>query len=235
MLSTQKLATGGMVVELDGTLFCLDPGPGALVNIFKNDLSPTNLHGIIVSHRHLDHSADVNVMIEAMTKGGLEKRGQVFAPTDALDSDPVVLQYLRDYVKQVSALKPLSNYKINNLAFTTSMPHDHGNEETYGFIFHGKDSTVGYIPDTAFFPELLDFYKVDVLIISMLLLEDSPVLHLSVNDAANLIKHIKPRKTLLTHFGYRIFQKGPDNIANYLAEKTKLNVAAAVDGITIEI
>ncbi|KUO53377.1 MAG: hypothetical protein APF76_09045 [Desulfitibacter sp. BRH_c19] len=234
MLSTQILATGGMVVKLDDTLFSLDPGPGALINIFRHKIRPTTLNGIIVSHRHLDHSADINVMIEAMTKGGLEKKGQVFAPSDALDIDPVVLKYLRSYVKQVSPIKPLSNYHINNLAFTTSMPHHHGKQETYGFIFHGSNTTLGYIPDTAFFPELLDFYKTDVLIISMLRLEKSPVLHLCVNDVEKIINSIRPRKTILTHFGIQVFQKGPECIAKYLAEKTNLSVTAATDGLTLE-
>ncbi|MEW6622720.1 MAG: hypothetical protein AB1420_06275 [Bacillota bacterium] len=31
MLSTQLLATGGMLIKLDDTFFSLDPGPGALV------------------------------------------------------------------------------------------------------------------------------------------------------------------------------------------------------------
>jgi len=234
MLSTQVLATGGMIISLDDTHFSLDPGPGALVNIFKYNINPTDLHGIIISHRHLDHSADVNVMIEAMTKSGSVKSGQVFAPSDALDIDPVILKYLRKYLREVTYLRPLSNYIINNLPFTTSMPHQHGSEETYGFLFHGRNTILGYIPDTAFFPELLDFYKADVLIVSMLRLEKSNVLHLSVDDVELIIKSIRPKVTILTHFGYQIYQKGPDKIADYLTEKTGQSVIAAADGLEID-
>lgn len=234
MLSTQVLATGGMIISLDDTHFSLDPGPGALVNIFKYNINPTDLHGIIISHRHLDHSADVNVMIEAMTKSGLVKNGQVFAPSDALDADPVILRYLRKYLKETTCLRPLSNYVINNLPFTTSMPHHHGSEETYGFLFHGRNIVLGYIPDTAFFPELLDFYKADILIVSMLRLEKSNVLHLSVDDVEVIIKSVRPRVTILTHFGFQIYQKGPDKIADYLKEKTGLKVIAAADGLEVD-
>ena len=233
MLSTQILATGGMVISLDDTLFSLDPGPGALLNILKHNISPTDLHGIIISHRHLDHSADANVMIEAMTKSGLVNQGQVFAPSDALDTDPVILKYLRKYLKEIAYLQPLSNYVINDLPFTTSMPHHHGSEETYGFLFHGKNTTLGYIPDTAFFPELLDFYKADVLIVSMLRLEKSNFFHLSVDDVEVIIKSLKPNMTILTHFGIEIYKKGPDKIATYLKEKTGLEVIAAADGLEI--
>ena len=233
MLSTQILATGGMIISLDGTNFSLDPGPGALLNILKHNIKPTDLHGILISHRHLDHSADANVMIEAMTKSGKIKNGQVFAPSDALDVDPVILKYLREYLKEIMYLRPLSNYKINDLPFTTSMPHHHGSEETYGFLFHGKNTTLGYIPDTAFFPELLDFYKANVLIISMLRLEKSHYSHLCVGDVETIIKSIKPDMTILTHFGIEIFQKGPEKIANYLKEKTGQKVIAATDGLEV--
>ena len=233
MLSTQVLATGGMIISLDDTHFSLDPGPGALVNIFKHNINPTDLHGIIISHRHLDHSADANVMIEAMTKSGKIKNGQVFAPSDALDVDPVILKYLRGYLKEIMYLRPLSNYVINDLPFTTSMPHHHGTEETYGFLFHAKDTTLGYIPDTVFFPELLDFYKANVLIISMLRLEKSNFAHLCVDDVEVIIKSIKPNITILTHFGLQIHQTGPNKIAEYLEEKTGLKVIAAADGLEI--
>ncbi len=234
MLATQFLATGGMLVKLDEAFFSLDPGPGALVNTIKHNVDPTFLDGIIASHRHLDHAADVNVMIEAMTKGGLEKRGIVFAPSDAFNSDPVILKYLRSYVREIGLLKPLSNYSINGLNFITSMPHHHGSEETYGFIFHGKDTTVGYIPDTAYFPELATFYTADILIVSMLRLEKRPVPHLSVIDVERLLRVLKPKVTLLTHFGYQIYQRGPEKIAKDLADKTNLTVLAARDGMKFE-
>jgi len=58
----------------------MDPGPGCIVQVTNRKLNPEELSAIIVSHRHLDHSADVNVMTEAMTEGGFKKRGILFAP-----------------------------------------------------------------------------------------------------------------------------------------------------------
>jgi ribonuclease BN (tRNA processing enzyme) len=229
MLSTQVLATGGMIVELEDTAFSLDPGPGALVNSFKYGINPTKLDGIITSHRHLDHSADINVMIEAMTRGGLQKKGHLFAPADALDKDPVVLKYLRGYLNKITYLKPNSEYSIKKLPFKTSMPHNHG-VETYGFIFSGKNVTLGYLPDTAYFPELLDFYKADILVVSMLIMDNRPVLHLSVNDVEKIISSVKPKITILTHLGLKIFEHGAEKIAYYLSEKTNQRVIAATDG-----
>lgn len=234
MLSTQILATGGMIVTIDQTSFSLDPGPGALVYSFKKGIDPTTLDGIIASHRHLDHSADINVLIEAMTKSGSQKKGHLFVPTDALDTDPVVLMYLRGYLNKIHKLKPNSSYSFKSLSFNTSMPHIHGNVETYGFLFHGKNVILGYIPDTLYFPEILDFYKADILVISMLRLEKGPIMHLSVEDVGEIVANNKPKVTILTHFGYKIYQKGPHNIANYLSKKTGQKVIAATDGFKFE-
>ena len=76
MIISQLLASGGLWFNLDGTQILMDPGPGCIVQVTKRKLNPEELSAIIVSHRHLDHSADVNVMTEAMTEGGFKKRGQ---------------------------------------------------------------------------------------------------------------------------------------------------------------
>ena len=111
------------------------------------------------------------------------------------------------------------------------MPHLHDNAETYGFLLEGKDFTLGYIPDTAYFPELAGFYQADYLVVSMLRLEKGAMPHLSVKEVEALLLQIKPTTTLLTHFGYQIYQKGPRNIADKMAKRTGLTIIAAEDGM----
>ena len=57
----------------------VDPGPGALVRALSHvpPCNPRELDAIVLSHKHLDHSGDVNVVIEAMTSGGFRRRGAV--------------------------------------------------------------------------------------------------------------------------------------------------------------
>ena len=95
MIISQLLASGGLWFNLDGTQILMDPGPGCIVQVTSRKLNPEELSAIIVSHRHLDHSADVNVMTEAMTEGGFRKRGVLFAPRDAIETEPVVFDYLK--------------------------------------------------------------------------------------------------------------------------------------------
>src|SRR4030043_687485 len=83
MVSKQLAASGGLWLNLSGTELLIDPGPGSIVQSAKRKLNAEKLSAIILSHRHLDHAADVNVMVEAMTYGGHHKHGRLFAPGDS--------------------------------------------------------------------------------------------------------------------------------------------------------
>ena len=95
MVAKQLAASGGLYLEDGNARIALDPGPGAIVQYAKRKVDLTKLDAIVVSHRHLDHAGDVNVMVEAMTEGGFAHRGRLFCPSDALDDDPVVLMATR--------------------------------------------------------------------------------------------------------------------------------------------
>ena len=67
MVSRQLAASGGLWLNLKGTEILIDPGPGCIVQSTRRKLNAEKLSAIILSHRHLDHVGDANVMIEAMT------------------------------------------------------------------------------------------------------------------------------------------------------------------------
>lgn len=72
---TQKRMTGGFRIDdINGKNIHVDPGPGALVRSFQFGLSPATLDGIFISHAHTDHYTDAEVLIEAMTRGGMTKQ-----------------------------------------------------------------------------------------------------------------------------------------------------------------
>src|SRR5512136_2068056 len=129
----QLRASGGLWLTLDGTHVLVDPGPGALIRCLTSrpKLDPQDLDGIILTHRHLDHSNDVNIMIEAMTNGGFKKKGTVLAPQDAYEGDPVVFKYVQDQVNRIDILKEKETYYLGNITIETSIRLKHG-VETYG-------------------------------------------------------------------------------------------------------
>jgi phosphoribosyl 1,2-cyclic phosphodiesterase len=235
----QLRASGGVWLSSGETNLYIDPGPGALVRCLhsKPKLDPAALDGILLTHKHLDHSGDVNVMIEAMTDGGFKKRGILFAPGDALEGDPVVFKYLRDYVKEIVALKEKRDYRIGDIVFSTGQKHRHG-VETYGLNFRIASRTVSWITDTRFFPDLPDLYRGEVLIIHVVRLNpigDDSIDHLSMEDVKTILKKAKPKLTVLTHFGMTMIQAKPWVVAAELEKELKMRIVAASDGLKLNL
>lgn len=232
MMARQLLSTGGLWLRLGTTQICLDPGPGAIVHAHRKGLDPTRLSGIVISHRHLDHCSDANAMIEAMTEGGTHPRGALFAPADALDDDPVILRYLRPFLRSVVHLTPNRRYRVGSVEFETSMPHQHGAFLTLGFRFFTDEGVLAYLPDTRYFPELSGFYRSDVLIMSVLLMEPrSKAAHLSITDARVILAELKPRVAIITHYGSSLWKERPWEIAARLSADIGIKVIAARDGM----
>ena len=222
-------------MSLNGTEILVDPGPGSIVQSTKRKLRAEKLSAIILSHRHLDHSADVNIMVEAMTVASSERHGWLFAPADALDDEPVIFSYLRDSLAGIEVLQEGKSYSIGNVSFTTPVRHDH-RVETYGMVFRTAGHTFSYIADTRYFDGLCASYEGELLIINVVLLEPRPVVdHLSLSDAEHIIREIKPRAAILTHFGMSMWRAKPWEIARRLSEQTGVRVLAARDGMKFDL
>lgn len=236
-VSRQIRNSGGMWLSLDDTNLLIDPGPGSLVRCLSSQpkLNPVDLDGIFLSHRHIDHSNDVNIMIEALTNGGHKKKGSLFAPSDALHTDPVVLHHFRNHLDSITVLKEKQKYSLNSLQFETPIKHIHG-VETYGVRFFGSDVTLSYIADTKYFEGLSSVYAADVLVLNVVLLEPKEwINHLSIVDAEKIISEINPQLCILTHFGMTMIKNKPWKVAEDLSKKTGINVVAASDGKQVSL
>lgn len=236
----QLRASGGVWIDFQGVAVHLDPGPGALVRALSGrpPLDPTTLSGVLLSHRHLDHANDVNIIIEAMTQGATKVRGHLFLPRDALEEEPIVLQYLQEHLEGIHILEEGGEYTLGPLRFATPLRHVHG-VETYGFKFFFPQGVISFVTDTQFTEKLFSAYEgSDVLVVHTLRLEksDSPdLLHLSVPDVEMLLLHLRPRLAILTHFGMTILRAKPWEIANRLTEKCGFSVIAAYDGLVFDL
>ena len=242
MIISQLLASGGIWLSLAGSELLLDPGPGCIVQVTKRKLNTRKLDAIIVSHRHLDHAADVNVMVEAMTEGGLRHHGRLFAPADALGEEPVMFSYLKKNIDGIEVLSAGKSYRVGDVTFTTPVRHRHA-VETYGIVFKTPQHTFSYIADTRYFDGLARAYAAELLIINVVFLEPRfpalnaplPIDHLSVPDAVEIISTIKPKAAILTHFGMNVWRAHPWVVAESIAQRTGVKVIAACDGMKFDL
>ena len=241
VVAKQLRYSAGTFIRLNGKNVILDPGPGTLVRMAKSKpaIDVIKLDAIILSHAHIDHTGDANVLVDAMTEGGFKRRGVLFAPSGCLEGeDPVVLRYHRGFLHDIVTLEAERSYSFDGVTFATSVAHDHGTE-TYGIIFDRQGKKVSFMVDTRFFPELLASYAgSDVLVMNLVRLrpdESGEVLHLCVDDARKILAAIRPRKTVLTHFGMTMIRAKPWVIAQQLSDELGVEVTAASDGMVVQL
>ncbi|MFW6457025.1 MAG: MBL fold metallo-hydrolase, partial [Planctomycetota bacterium] len=197
------------------------------------------LDAVILSHAHVDHSTDVNAIIDAMTRGGFNKRGSLFAPDECLHGkNRVVLNYLRDHLDRIIPLKEETTYHVGNLTFNTSVRHDHC-VETYGIQFHMPPGNVSFLVDTGYFPELVNSYQQShVLVLNVV--RNQPhdkydLKHLNIREAEEIIRKIQPRLAIITHFGMTMIKNQPWELAKEMSERLNCRVVAASDGKTVNL
>lgn len=236
IIAKQLRATGGMLFRIEGKNVLIDPGPESLYRLltYVPKFNPQKIDAIILSHKHIDHSADINVYLDVITAGGFKKTGILLAPQDAFGEDGVIYKYLLQYLHEKKIIKQNLEFRLDSLTFHFPLKHDH-RVETYGFKLMHENYSISYIADTKFFPELISAYKADIIVLNLLRLEPSEIDHLSVPDCEKIILKIKPKVAIITHFGMTTLRAGPWNLARQLEEATGVTVLAAEDGKHYEI
>jgi phosphoribosyl 1,2-cyclic phosphodiesterase len=229
-VAKQLRASGGFWAVLGDTRIHVDPGPGALVHCRSRGLrlDPARLDAIVLTHKHLDHSGDVNAMVEAMTEGGTRRRGLVLAPRDAFEEDPVIFRYVRGYAARTDTLVEGGAYQVGAVRIETPLRLKHS-VETYGLRLVGPRGTVAMIACTGYFPELEAAYAGDVLVLNVVFYPRRSEAHLCLEDAERLIRAIRPRLAVLTHFGMTMLRARPWELAERVSQATGIKTIAARD------
>ncbi|MCJ7450531.1 MAG: MBL fold metallo-hydrolase [Candidatus Nanohaloarchaeota archaeon QJJ-9] len=214
----QVRQTGGFVLEKDDAMVAVDPAPGALVYGKKNGIDFRELDAIFVSHLHLDHQGDAEVLIEAMTDGCKEKRGKLITTEQVLEGPGDDVPYISNYHKECvdELLTPSRDEKVdvNGLEIEITETYHEEGTETIGFKVGTKDGKIGYIADTEYDKRIIDQYEdCKYLVINVLRpYTNSWEGHLNLKDGARLVEEIEPEKAIFQHFGLRFAYKFRDQI-----------------------
>ncbi len=223
--------SGGFLLFLSGSLVHVDPGPGAFVYLHQLGIDPKNIDLVVLSHIHLDHSSDVNSVIESATDGGKLKHVALFAPRSAFEGHHrVVLPFIRERLALEGFLKEGEVLSYKSVNVKAVMKHTHHGAETYALLFNDR---ILYVSCALYEDRMLKLYphNVEVMIINTTLYRKTkPIDHLTIEDAERLISVLKPKKVILTHFGYEfLLQYYPERVAEELSQKYGIPVVSAKD------
>jgi len=226
-------SSGGILLKSEKTLLHIDPGPGAFVNFFKTPYEPwKDLKGIVLSHLHLDHSAEVNTIIESATESGKRKGIKLLAPSDALEGENKVVLDYSAALTDVEVLKAGSKHWVGDIQIETLHRQTHHGVEVYSLLFKSGNKSLIYIPCGKFENWWLDYLpqNVDLMIFNVTFYKKkSHIDHLSAPDVVEILKNKKPQQAILTHFSLDMLKANPLKVAKEIEKQTGVKTFAAED------
>ena len=239
-MASQLRQTGGIWFSYGGLKGVIDPGPGSLFHICRAvpQLPLYDIRAILLSHKHLDHSTDINVLSEAMTECGFKKQGTVALPSDALNGDDrVFLPYCAKNVGNIDVVSDGKIIELDSMVKAEPVIHRHHGVECYGFIFRKKGlPTWGVISDTKIMPHFSERYsECDYISINITFPEKKSRLeHMSLEDTADLLKTLHPKLVTISHMGVRLLEAGPEFSASRITTK-ETRIVAGRDGMVVDL
>jgi len=226
--------SGGFFIDFGSSRVHVDPGPGAFVYLKEKGVDYRTIDLIVLSHIHLDHTADVNTLIEACTDGGKHRNLALFAPVSAIEGeDRVILPYLRKRLSKIEIIKEGKELVYKGIRVRAVMEHSHHGVETYGLMFN---NSIVYVSCAKFEKRMLEVYPRNpkVMIINTTFYKRRPdIEHLSVEEIKDFISVCRPETTVITHFSMEMHQRDPVKVAEELSDELGLNVISAYDGMEL--
>ncbi|MBT4151187.1 hypothetical protein HOE52_04440 [Candidatus Woesearchaeota archaeon] len=238
VVSKQLRASGGIVMRMDDLQFHLDPGPGALLKAKEYGVNLHHTTAVLVSHCHINHCNDLNVVVDAMTHGGIEHRGVVLGSKSVLqhygESHPVLTYHHQGLLERIIPLE--KSHKIGiELIEINALSVDHTDETAIGFKFFFPKFTLSYTGDTAFSEELVQQLSgTDILILNVPYPGNKAEgKNLDTESAIKMISQVRPRLAIITHFGLEMLKADPLNEAREIQRITGVQTIAAQDGLIV--
>jgi ribonuclease BN (tRNA processing enzyme) len=238
VVSRQIRGSGGIVLQVEELQFHIDPGPGALAKAKEYGVNVLHTTAVLVSHNHINHCNDLNVIIDAMTHAGIEHRGVILGSKSALQTfegnQPLITKHHQSLVEKIIPLE--KNHKVGiELIEINALSAEHTDPHAIGFKFFCPRFTLSYTGDTELTEKLLDeLAGTDVLILNVPYPKDTAKgKNLDTNSAIKMISHIRPKLAIITHFGLEMLKADPIQEAREIQRITGVQTISAKDGLVI--
>src|SRR3989344_2600142 len=230
------LSSGGFIIQADENQFHIDPGPNSLRNAAHSGINLRSNTALLVSHSHLNHSNDVNAVIDSMTYSGFDKKGVLVSNKTVIHGhEPYksnLLPYYRDFLERFIVLEAGQKVGINEVEIQ-ALKTKHSEPNAIGFKFFTPYFTLSYSSDTKYFPDLIEEYKnsnILILNVPYISKEDAKD-NLCIEDAIKIVNEVKPRLVIIQHFGAEMVKGDPLFQVREIQRSTGIQTISAKDGM----
>lgn len=220
-----KRLRASVLVETAGMRILIDPSPDFREQALRLRLA--DIDAVLVTHSHYDHVGGFDDLRPFCANGDLP----VYLRKD-VNSD---LHSRLDYCFKEHPYPGVPTFKMNEISNKPFLIN--GLKITPIEVYHGKLPIYGYrigdfayITDAKNIPEeeKVKLENLQVLILNSL--RDMPhFAHLTISEAVDVIRELKPAEAFLTHFGHEA------GLYDEIDERTPGNVHPAYDGLVIKI
>ena len=212
-------------INYKGLSILIDTSPDIKYQFLKNKIK--SLDAIMFTHEHADQTSGIFELrpFYWINKKKIPVYGSKKTIKALLNKYTFCFKPKQGYQPIMKAHTVKNNFSIklkNRIFKVKSFEVIHGMIKATGYLFNN----IAYISDCNKIPNssLKNLYKLDFLIIDCLKMEKHPS-HFCYQDALDLVKLIKPKKTILTNLH-------TDLDYDLLSKKLPKNIVAAYDGIS---
>ncbi len=231
-------SSGGIILQVDELQFHIDPGPGALRQAAAYSINLHHTTAVLVSHNHLNHCNDLNVIIDAMTHSGIEQRGILLASKSLLQhgdgKHPFLTAYHQNLLEKIIPLE--KKHKVGvELIEINALSAEHTDPAAIGLKFFCPKFTLSYSGDTALTQQLLEELSGSDLLILNVPFPSNKALgkNLDTEAAIKIVSQVRPKLAVITHFGLEMLKADPLDEARTIQRLTGVQTIAAKDGLVL--
>ena len=147
----------GFILKKGDNVIAVDPGVNFVLRLTESGFDLSNITHIFISHTHLDHSADANVLMDFMIRA--KSNVKIIAPKSVYEEKVISdfhsglkqkfpVNHSAIIINESSEIELLNGYKM------TFIPLQHS-VECYGFKISGDNYNYTYLSDTSYTKELI--------------------------------------------------------------------------------
>ncbi len=234
----QIRASGGIIIQVEGYQFHLNPGPGSLVRAAHFGINLRQTTAVLVSNNDLINCNDINAVVSAMTHDGFDVQGVLISSDSVINGSekekPFLANTHRNYFEKIIAIGADKKIGVGNIEIHTLQTKSK-DDSGIGFKFFTSQFVLSYSSDTGYSPDIVSQYKQsDILILNVTNpFSEQDKYCLDSASAVKILKIVKPKLAIITHFGTKMLNSDPLYESREIQKQSGVQVIAAKDGIEI--